>query len=268
MKSLTIYPSFLCPFKCSFCFGNQENFSLLNTQQLEIFLNSHSKDFDKIYISGGEPMALNKLYFDELIDTIKKYNQNIFIKTYPYSLTNYRDDVEYIISYDFLARPTALSIWTNIMNFPKQFDMEMLLTPTLFKYHPNSIFQKLALLPNLKSVELKPYFKNSITTWNINETMVEKFISAWISSKLNVKFLNVNKEYILSLLNQPTKLKYEISNNLNILPDGLLYEDYFNEYDIHSFKKIETSKIKNYKQNIPESYNFYSTKILNWGSNI
>ena len=77
MKTLTVYPTFLCPFSCNFCL-NKDKSSInenLDTTVLDKFLSEHK--FDEIYVSGGEPMNLSKIYFDDVIDTIKKHNKRL-----------------------------------------------------------------------------------------------------------------------------------------------------------------------------------------------
>ena len=266
MKTLTVYPSFLCPFSCNFCLNKDKNSlnEILDTSVLESFLKEYGHNFKKIYISGGEPMNLPKLYFNDLVDTIKEYNKNITILSYPFQMDNYRDDVEYILSYDFLARPRALDVWSNLLKFPKKFDISVTLTPLLFKYHPNAIFQKLSILPNLKNVELKPYFKNETTTWNLNNVTCDKFLKFWISSHLNVSFINVNKEKMRHLIGKASRIEIIDEKNFNLLPDGKLYIDDFNEQDIHSFKEISITELDTIKIKQPSCIDFYSDDLQNW----
>ena len=264
MKTLTVYPTFLCPFSCNFCL-NKDKSSInenLDTTILDNFLSEHK--FDEIYVSGGEPMNLPKLYFDDVIDTIKKHNKNITVLSYPFQLNNYRDDIEYNFAYDFLARPRALDVWSNLLRFPKPFDVTVTLTPMIFKYHPNAIFQKLAILPNVRNVELVPYLKNDTTTWNINNTVCDKFLKFWLSSQLNVSFINVNKEKMRHLIGKATRIDINDKENYNILPNGKLYVDYFNEQDIHSFKEISSSEIGNIKFTKPSCIDFYSKELQDW----
>ena len=266
MNTLTIYPTFLCPFGCNFCFNKDKNLlnEFLDIEKLDKFLQKNHNKFEKIIISGGEPMNYSKIYFNLLNDKIKEYNTNIQVHCYPFQLTNYRDDVEYVFSYDFLSRPRALEAWENMLRMTQPFDMNITLVPLMFKYHPNAIFQKLSYIKNLRNVEIKPYYKNKSTTWNINDTVCEKFIKLWLSSKINTHFINYNKEKIRHLIGKPSKIEIKEQNNYNLLPDGKLYIDYFDENDIHDFKEIKPSEIDIIKSNKPSCIDFYSKDLQDW----
>lgn len=269
MNTLTIYPSFLCPFACSFCMF-KDKLSIneyMDIEKLDKFLKDNSSKFSKFIISGGEPMNFPKLYFNLLIDTIKKYNSNIAISSYPFKLENYRDDIEYSFSYDFLARTDAFEVWKNLLRFPKPFDLTVLLTPVLFKYHPNAIIQKLSMLPNLRSVELKPYYKNQSTTWNINNTVCDKFIKMFLTSQLNVQFLNVNKEKLRHLNGKPSRINFDNNElNYNLLPNCNLAIDFFDANNIHSFINIKPEEIENVTSNHPSDIDFYSSDLIQWSN--
>ncbi len=266
MNVLTIYPTFLCPFACPFCFNKDKTLlnEYIDIEKVDDFLQKNHTKFDKVIISGGEPMNYPKIYFNLLVDTIQKYIKNICVHCYPYNMSNYRDDIEYNFSYDFLVRARAMEAWENMLNISQPFDISITLVPLMFKYHPNSIFQKLAYLKNLRNVELKPYFKNNSTTWDLNNTVCDKFIKSWLSSSLNVGFNNVNKEKMRQLIGQPSKIEFIEENNYNLLPDGKFTIDYFDEQDIHSFKEIKISEIDLHKSNNPSNIDFYSKELQNW----
>lgn len=263
MRNLVIYPSFLCPFACAFCVTkNKSSYNeILSIEKLDKFLNSHQNCFDKIIISGGEPMALKKDYFNQLIDTIKKYNYNITINSYPYNIDNYREDVEYNLSYDFMARARALEVWENLLRFPKKFDITVTISPMIFKYHPNAILQKLSLLPNIKSVEFVPYCKNESSQYDITKNnCLDKFNKMILSSKLNVPYKLVNKEKLRNkILNEKQNLV-----DICLLPNGeLYYQDFDNE--ILKFIKTDDSILtKNISLIYPDNIDLYSQQLIQW----
>ena len=223
-------------------------------------------NFDKIKISGGEPMLINHDYFNELVDTIKEFNKNIIISSYPVELKNYRDDIEYEFSYDFLARPRALEVWENLLRFPKKFDIKILVSPQILKtFHPNTILNKLSILPNIKSVEFKEYYRNEITMWNLNNTVYDKFIKLVLSSQLNIPYINLNKEKMRFLNNKSSRVDNSyFDEEYCLLPDNKLYIQHFNEEDISTFQEINEEDIGTLKVNYPEEYNFYSTELKKW----
>ena len=268
MRTLVVYQTFLCPFSCAFCLTKTKNSlnEFLDVFKLRDFLEKNHLNFDKIKISGGEPMLINHDYFNELVDTIKEFNKNIIISSYPVELKNYRDDIEYEFSYDFLARPRALEVWENLLRFPKKFDIKILVSPQILKtFHPNTILNKLSILPNIKSVEFKEYYRNEITMWNLNNTVYDKFIKLVLSSQLNIPYINLNKEKMRFLNNKSSRVDNSyFDEEYCLLPDNKLYIQHFNEEDISTFQEINEEDIGTLKVNYPEEYNFYSTELKKW----
>lgn len=268
MKTLTIYPTFLCPFACNFCFNKDKLIynEYLKLETLQNLLSNHN-NFDKIIISGGEPSNFPHPYSNALFDIVTEYGKPVEVKCYPYSLDNYDERVNYNFSFDFLVRVRANDAWECMLRMPKKFNITMLLTPMLMKsYHPNNIFKKLSLLPNLKQIELVPYFKNNSTTWNMNNQYIENYMKAWLSSSLNYNFINYNKEKMRALADKPSKIIIDKIDNFNLLPNGNLAIDYFNEQEIHSFKIITEKEIDTI---IPSeisklSIDLYNQKLLDW----
>lgn len=271
MKTLIVYPTFLCPYSCAFCLTKNKNSlnEFLDIFKLKDFLEKNASKFDKIKISGGEPMSINYDYFNELVDTLKEFNTNIVVSSYPVELKNYRDDIEYEFSYDFLARPRALEVWENLLNFPKKFDVKVLVSPQILKtFHPNVILNKLSILPNINTVEFKEYYRNETTMWNLNSLVYDKFIKLVLSSQLNVPFINLNKEKMRFLNGKTSKANESFfEEEYCLLPDNKLYVQQFNENDISYFKEINENDIGLEKVNYPEEYNFYSKNLRQWSLN-
>ena len=173
MKRLVIYPTFLCPFSCAFCSTKDKN-SLNEMLDIELMNKKVSKileltDISEIVISGGEPMSWKNTYFNNLIDTLKQFNKKIIVESYPYILDNYRNDIEYNFSYDFMVRPRALDVWENLLRIKEPYNITITISPMLFKLYPNAILYKLTLLKNVKEVEFIPYYKNTISQYDITK---------------------------------------------------------------------------------------------------
>lgn len=265
MKTLTILTTLNCPLECSFCY-NPKSQEQVDIQELELFLQNNISHFDEIKISGGEPMLLNKLYFDTLVDMVKKYSSNITIVSYPITLNNYRDDVNYELSYDFLGKPRALEVWENLITFPKKFDLKILVTPKLLKtFTPNLIFNKLSLLPNINSVEFKEYFREKSTMWNFDSNIYKTFLQLVLTSRLSLPYINLNKEKINFLNDKPSKItEKEFNDEIYYYPDNKLYVKSFDENDIITFNEISIEDIDTYKDVKPNNYNFYSKEMCDW----
>ena len=155
------------------------------------------------------------------------------------------------------------------MNFPKKFDVKVLVSPQILKtFHPNVILNKLSILPNINTVEFKEYYRNETTMWNLNSLVYDKFIKLVLSSQLNVPFINLNKEKMRFLNGKTSKANESFfEEEYCLLPDNKLYVQQFNENDISYFKEINENDIGLEKVNYPEEYNFYSKNLRQWSLN-
>jgi organic radical activating enzyme len=264
MKPLVIYPSLLCPFACAFCYNKNKNSynRYLDISVIKEFIKNHSDKISDIIISGGEPMSFSKSYFDELINTLKTFDKSITVRSYPYTLSNFREDVNYNFSFDFMARPRALEAWENLLALKYPFNMTVLISPVIFKYHPNDMLKRLSVLPNLKKVEFIPYYKNEYSAYDItkNDCLI-KFNKILLQSKLNLPYELINR----------SKIQHKIVNNTNdtievcLLPDGNLYYQDFDDNNILKFIPT-TDEIFDKEKYIkyPNDIDLYSDEIIKW----
>lgn len=259
MKELTIYPSFLCPFACQYCmFKNKLSLNeTIDLNRLESFLKEHH-DFDTVRINGGDPLSLPQSYMESLIELLQSFNKIVVLSAYPYKHT-IPNNVEYDFSYDFLAKPRAMDTWEELLRMDKDFKITITLSPSLFKYHPNSILQKLALLSHLKEVEFVPYCKNECNQFDItkNDTLMV-FNKMVLSTRLNLPFIITNKEKIKKILLK----SYEPTSELCLFPDCKTYNKCF-ENDVLVFKESNEFKELIY----PQSIDMYNPTIVEWFKN-
>ena len=268
MRSLTIIPTDFCKYKCSFCYHKNDDRepNYLDDKIIKKFLEKNGNLFDKIIISGGEPMTYPKVYFDRIVDYAKLSCEKVVIHTFPAELENYRSDVDYLISYDFVSRPYAYVAWQNMLKFPKKFDVIMTLTPQLFTLLPNNIFRKFLLLPNINSVEMKSLLKLTNLSWKISQDYCEKYMKIFISSRLNLPFINVNREKINKINGFESNYNEENYDNYCLLPDGSFAIESANEItNTFEYKKINIKDIDNIKPNYPYLNDLYSEEIINHG---
>ena len=263
MKRLVIYPTFLCPFACQFCY-NKNNNSLnerLTPELLKQKVSELTDDVSEFVISGGEPMSWDKSYFNSIVDVLKLFGKPITVEAYPYSLTNYRDDIEYNFSYDFTIRPRALEAWENLMRLKKPYKLTVTISPLLFKIYPNALLYKFSLLENLKEVEFIPYCKNEISAFDItkNDSLV-KFNKILLSNKLNTKFTLKNKTNLISKMLG----EYNPQVDICLMPNGdLKYKDF--EGEILTFKPLTNDVLKNDTPfKYPENIDLYDENIIKW----
>lgn len=268
MRSLTIIPTQFCKYKCNFCYhkNSDREPNYIDDKFIKNFLEKNGHLFDRIIISGGEPMTYPKVYFDRIVDYAKKITNDIIIHTFPAEMNNYRMDVDYLISYDFVSRPYAYDAWQNMIKFPKKFDVVMTLTPQIFTLHPNNIFRKLLLLPNIKSIEIKPFIKVNNLSWKISQDYCDKYMKIFNSSRLNLPFININREKVDKINGYDNKLPNKSFDNYCLLPDGSFAIESSNEItNSFEYKIININDIDKFKSNIPYICNLYSEEIIKNG---
>lgn len=245
MTILNIFPTTETPYNIKFC-DTLKFTELLSIEKVEEVLKD--KEFDKIFIVGSEPELLNKEYLNNLIDTILKYNNNVYIKSYPVSTLNINPKVKYIFQYDFLARPHSDLAWRNLMNMNIPFELEISLSPNLYTYHPNAILNKFKLLPNIKMLHIAPCY---LTKKMVNiEKLNKQFFKILSQSTLKLPY---TVSYIQNIKNHTIPQ----DENIFLMPTGELMVEKFD--DIHR-------KFVKYDGEIPEKpfiYNFYNPDILN-----
>lgn len=207
MKILKICTTYSCPFKCYFCFNRDkaEDNTLLSLDDMKEFLSKASDKFDKIVISGGEPSLVLKNYLKELVEIVKQYTSNVTIETYPIVPSTFFDelnDVNIEVSYDFTARSRVQEVWRQLLTFKKPFNVNVTLSPIVFRFNPNKIIQTLNMLPQLQHVTFKPMFNSKNYQYNIKHSDYKKFVDVLKNSKLNVHFTysytDLHDEFILT----------------------------------------------------------------------
>lgn len=242
MKILKICTTYSCPFKCYFCFNRDkaEDNTLLSLDDVKEFLSKASDKFDKIVISGGEPSLVLKNYLKQLVDIVKQYTSNVTIETYPIVQSTFFDEIDDVnieVSYDFTARSRVQEVWRQLLAYKKPFNINVTLSPIVFKFNPNKIIQTLNMLPQLQHVTFKPMFNNKNYQYHIKQSDYKKFIDILNNSRLNVHFTysytDFNDEFILT-------------------PYGKLCGVSF-ENDIRYEKELSIDEIDSHITNYPES---------------
>lgn len=265
MKRLVIYPTFLCPFACAFCSTKDKNSlnELLDVRLMEKKVSEvlDSADISEIVVSGGEPMSWKKPYFNEVIDTLKQFNKKIVVESYPYILDNYRADVEYNFSYDFMVRPRALDVWENLMRIKEPYNITVTISPMLFKLYPNAILYKLTLLNNIKEVEFIPYYKNTVSQYDItkNDTLV-KFNKMILSNKLNLPFTLKNKTKLVNKMLG----EYSEESDICIMPNGDIKLKTFVDGIMKFIDTDNSSLNESHPLVYPNEIDLYNDEIVKW----
>lgn len=243
MNILNVISTYSCPIKCNFCYNKNKcnDATTIDIQSLNIFLENNHKHFDKIIITGGEPSLLPKKFMEDVYNSCSKYLETE-IQSYLLSNNNLVDDAKYVFSYDFIARPRVRESWSKLLEYKKPFDLMITMSPLIFKYYPNKILQILTILPNLKKVIFKPYFKTPTSQYEIENRFYKKFVDIVKDSKLNIKYdVEFDDRFYGKEVNEYI-LTPECDLNIVQFDNDIRYE-----------RRILEEEIGKYKTNYPEN---------------
>jgi len=242
---VSINPWYYCNFRCDFCYLTETQLAdtkLLPIEKLEQKL-SEISIFDKIHmidLYGGEVGLLPQQYIDDLKFLFKVYNiEDINIITNLSMVNDIIEDEQFYVtvSYDFEAREKHELVCKNMALLKRPFSVLVLASPKVLDMDVNQMIQSFNLIPNIVSVEVKPYSTNQANQLVTNFKHYEEFIKRWITSPITKKFKFVNEDQIISSLE---KQKNSFSDDhVYITPSGkygvlefdLNDNEFFLEYD-------------------------------------
>jgi sulfatase maturation enzyme AslB (radical SAM superfamily) len=241
--NISINPWYYCNFRCSFCYLTNDqlaNKTLLPLKILERRLTeitSVSK-IDMVDIYGGEIGLLPVDYIKSLKELLHAYGiYDISVITNLSMINETTTDPDFYISvsYDFSAREKHELVFKNMTQLTSPFSVLMLASPQLLEHDVNDIIQTLNLLPNLQSVEIKPYSQNQANCHAVEYTQFENFVKLFLENK-NKNFIFVNKQLLDSVLNKTRNsfsddhVYITPSGNYGVLEFDLNDQEYFQEY--------------------------------------
>jgi sulfatase maturation enzyme AslB (radical SAM superfamily) len=242
--NLSINPWYFCNFRCDFCYLTEEQLSdkkLLPLDVLEqrlIEVISHTK-VDMVDLYGGEVALLPSEYINELKHLLHNYgidDINIITNLSVINETILDEDFYISVSYDFEAREKHKLVLRNMCLLEKPFSVLMLASPSLLKLDVNEMIDTFNLIPNIASVEIKPYSTNQANQLDIKYTEYEDFVKKWINHpKRNFSLSN---ETQLKAVIDKTKNSFSDdhiyitpSGNYGVLEFDVNDNEYFQEYD-------------------------------------
>ncbi len=229
MKNITLSlnPTYLCNFRCSFCYLTPEQLSDKNKISVERFnemliqiINS-GHNIDHVDLYGGEVGILPESYLNQLHQTVKQYfNPTFNVVTNFYRINPYfnREDVSLSVSYDFTVRDHSDEVLQNILKTDKAMSILILASPELIKLDVDFMIRFLSSVRNIETVEIKPYSSNQANQLNVTNKEYEDFIYKWLISKETMNFGFVNEEHIADSLDG--KYNAFSDNHVYITPNG------------------------------------------------
>ena len=232
--NVQVNPSYLCNFRCHFCYLTEEQLSskdLIPLEKIEGYLKeiTQYREIDIIDLYGGEISLLPKGYVEELLPLLVSYCNRFNALT---NLSTIRDWFYYpfinlCISYDFDAREQHDKVFNNLLELTsngRSFALNLLATPHVMSLDTDEMAKKLSLLTTLEVVEVKPYSTNQANSFNYSFLDYQEFLIRFIDSctKYNVPCNNLELVY-LALEGETHDYT---SSNLFISPTGLAVLDF------------------------------------------
>ncbi len=241
---LSINPTYYCNFRCDFCYLTEQQLSdrkKLSLERLAVMLAEVTSQYevDMVDIYGGEVSLLGRDYWDDLISVIQVYGiYDINLVTNLSAINEITTDPRVLtsVSYDFSAREDHERVYRNMALLDKPFSILMLASPKFLELDTAEMIESLNLLPNLQSVEIKPYSTNQSNTHTVYYTDFEEKVKSFLMYE-NKKFNLVNKELLDSVV---TRQRNSFSDDhIYITPNGkyavlefdLNDNEFFLEYD-------------------------------------
>lgn len=242
--NLSINPTYLCNFRCKFCYLTPEQLSDANTVDLNVLRQRLGEVFghgpiDHVDLYGGEVGLLNQPYMDELLGIIHDYYTGpieIITNFYKMHPAFYRDDVRVSVSFDLMFRERYTDVLNNITLFPKDIHILMLASEGLVQTDPDFAIQLFSNLKNVKSVEIKPYSTNQANVHNVSFSDFEEYVKKWIEYPGEKNFQFINEKNIKRSLNKEYSAWSD--DHLYITPSGKFAVLDFDEHDNEYFQEL------------------------------
>ncbi len=236
--TLSINPTYFCNFRCSFCYLSEMELSDRKTISKELLfeklsdISSH-RAIEHIDLYGGEIALIRPEALSELIDVINVFYKgkiNIISNLSHINPVFLSDRVDLSVSWDYFAREKHQLVYENMLSLNKDIHVLILASKSLLEMQDSELEDMIFLLnsmPNLASVEIKPFSDNSHHSQYTLFTDFEAFVKRWIirSRNFNFEFINISK------INDSVSGKYSSwsDEHLYITPHG--------EYSVLEFDK-------------------------------
>jgi len=243
--TLSLNPTYLCNFRCSFCYLTPEQLAdsrKLDLTRLDELLKDLSESGVKIKhvdLYGGEVGLLTKEYLRELDEILLKWGDpQVNVVTNLSRIHEYflEDHVDLSVSFDFEARESHEVVLKNILGLKKKVSILMLASPELLSKDVDEMISFFNSIKNITSVEVKPYSSNQSNQLVVSDVEFESFIMKWITSEVSKKFRFVNRDHLEASLKQE---RSSFSNDhVYITPTGKFAVLEFDQYDREFFLEL------------------------------
>ena len=250
--NISLNPWYYCNFRCKFCYlteGQLASQKLIPLEVLESRLQqvvAHSGAINQIDLYGGEVGLLPKTYFHDMTNVLLRYCKNLNMITNLSAVNDITNDPNYTlsVSYDFSAREKYDLVYKNMTLISSDFSVLMLASPHLITLDPNYMINMFNLIPNLRSVEIKPYSRNQANDFKISDKDFENYVIRWLTATAPKKFEFVN-DYLIRQVLQGQGHSYS-DDHVYITPSGRFAVLEFDVNDREYF--LEMDSLEEYQQ--------------------
>jgi len=247
--NISINPTYLCNFRCRFCYLSLDQLKSKKTIDLEKlhFCLREIQAYKKIGhvdLYGGEILLLDQHYAQQMVDIIYKYtDQRINLIT---NLSMWNDyflsgEFEISVSFDYFAREKFELVYKNMSLLGFEFSVLILASKEVVHMSDKQLDEFIGLLNSLsflKSVEIKPFSRSSFNYHSyVPDEEFEEFVKRWILKREQFKFDFVNEIKLKAVCSK--SLSAWSDDHLYINPDGRLVVLDFNDKNDEFFLELE-----------------------------
>jgi len=257
MFTVSINPTYLCNFRCDFCYLTKEQLCDKTTIPLDVlkerleYINSH-REITHIDIYGGEVTLLSEAYVESMMDIIATvYEGRINVITNlsrPLEKTEWllRPEVDISVSWDYTCREGWDSVMKNILLVPKPIHMLMLASKEMVHWEDHQIGAAqwiIDSLNNVATVEIKPYSPNQANQEEVSYSEYEGFIRRWLNERAQGRYSRNEYEFVneTQIFSSITRTRNAYSDDhIYLTPHGKLAVLDFDLNDNEYFLELET----------------------------
>jgi MoaA/NifB/PqqE/SkfB family radical SAM enzyme len=236
---ISLNPTYYCNFRCPFCYLgdmllDKTTLSVDHVYEKLTEVLSHGYNIDSIDLYGGEILSLPKEYQSKIIEACLSFCSEVRVTT-NLSL-DYTELLKYpvqvCVSYDYTCREDHVQVLANMINFPADLHVLMLASKGLVKKNVENIIAVLNTVPNLKTVEIKPYSTNQYNQFDVKHSEFEEFVKKFILNKDKLEAHFVNEDMIQASL----------AGQMNSFSDDHVYITPNNKFAVLDFDDQDNEK--------------------------
>jgi len=204
--TVSINPTYLCNFRCDFCYLTEEqladknriSIADLNMRLAEI---ANQRTIEHIDLYGGEVALLPSDYARVMINVIRHYYEgpiNVItnLSRVPVWFLESDKDIQLSVSWDYNARQDYMKVYSHMVGLHKDMHVLMLASHKMVNWSDEDIIMANTMLNQLShvvSVEIKPYSTNQANADPVSFADFERFVQRWsVITDRSYEFVNTN----------------------------------------------------------------------------